>query len=105
MQYESYIILAIYIYQEKDERWTAECPDLGTATFGDTIEEVDEEIEEMIKLHIQTLADVGELEKYLSEKNIKIYKKRLPQKIPLPFSAFRDRLTKLREYQLPDPVH
>ena len=105
MEYQAYIVLSVIVYQEKDGRWTTKCPDLGTSTFGDTIDEAEKEIEEMINLHIQTLADVGELENFLAERNIKIYKKELPREIPLNFQTIRNKLTKTREYPIPNLDH
>lgn len=105
MEYQAYIVLSVIVYQEKDGRWTAKCPDLGTSTFGNTIDEAEKEIEEMINLHIQTLSDVGELENFLAERNIKIYKKELPREIPLNFQTIRNKLTKTREYPIPNLAH
>jgi len=35
----AYIKLSVIFHKEDDGRWTAECKELGTASFGNTIEE------------------------------------------------------------------
>ena len=73
----SYIVLTVAFRQEEDV-WTVECHELGTATFGDTFEEAEQNITEAIELHLNTLEKVGERERFFKENNIKILKK-LPQ--------------------------
>ena len=67
-----YIVLTV-IFKPEDEVWTAECKELGTATFGDTFAEAKQNLEEAIVLHLNTLAKVGELERFFKEHGVKIY--------------------------------
>lgn len=78
MSTEHYIILTIILKEEDDGRWTAECKELGTATFGDTFEETRENIKEAVLLHLNALRKVGERERFFRENGIKI--KTRPQK-------------------------
>ena len=81
----AYIVLTI-IFKPEDEIWTAECQELGTATFGDTLEEAKNNIEEAISLHLDTLKDVGERTRFFEEHNIKIHHHRPSRmKIDSPF--------------------
>lgn len=68
----SYIILTV-LFQKEGERWTAECRELGTATYGDTVEEAKEAIHEAITLHLNTLEDLGECERFLQENGVEIH--------------------------------
>ena len=67
-----YISLTVSFYWEKDGLWTAECLELGTSTFGNSFEDVNEKISEAILLHLNTLEEVGERKRFFKENNIKI---------------------------------
>jgi len=70
-----YIFLTIILEKEDNGLWTAECKELGTATFGNSIEDARNKIEEAICLHLDTLEEVGERERFLKEHNIKLHTK------------------------------
>jgi predicted RNase H-like HicB family nuclease len=83
---ESYIIVT-FIFKKEDEVWTAECKELGTATFGDTLDEAQDDLIEAVVTHLNTLEDVGECERFLKERHVAIHPKR-PEKMhvdDLPF--------------------
>lgn len=65
-----YVVLTV-TFRKLDKRWTAYCEELGTATFGRTLPEAKERIEETIILHLDTLDDVGERERFFKEHNIR----------------------------------
>lgn len=82
-----YIVLTVFFKQEEDV-WTAKCQELGTATFGDTFEEARQNIEEAIQVHLSTLEDVGERERFFKENGIKIHQHRPRRiKIDAPFDS------------------
>jgi len=58
---------------KEERRWTAYCVELGTATFGRSIQEANERIKEAVLLHLNTLEDVGECERFLKECGVKFY--------------------------------
>jgi predicted RNase H-like HicB family nuclease len=70
MSTQSYICLTVIFEKQDDERWTATCRELGTATFGDSLQDAQNKIEEAICLHLNTLEDVGEREQFFKENNI-----------------------------------
>ena len=74
-----YVKLTVIIKQE-DDVWTAECSELGTATFGETFEEVRENIQEAVCLHLNTLEDASERERFFKKNNIKLFK-HIPRQI------------------------
>ena len=55
--------------------------ELGTATFGDSVDEVAEELADLVALHINGLEDVGELERFFANHDITMYRDHLPQEI------------------------
>ena len=48
------------------------CPELGTTSCGDTIEEALSNLEEAIEVHLNALEEIGERERVFEEKNITI---------------------------------
>ncbi len=75
-----YIILTVLI-EKKQDKWEANCKELGVATFADTSDEVINDIKEAVNLHIKTLMDVGEFERVLKEKKIPVTFSKPPKRI------------------------
>ena len=75
------IVLTTILKQEVGGVWTAECQELGTATFGDTFEEAKDNLEDAIAAHLNTLEDVGECERFFKESGIEVHK-RVPNPEP-----------------------
>ncbi len=69
-------ILLTFKFKKEQNKWTAFCDELGTATFADTFEEAVERIKEAVPLFLNTLEDVGERENFFKTHNIKTYKHR-----------------------------
>jgi predicted RNase H-like HicB family nuclease len=70
-----YVVL-ILKFQQKGRRWTAYCEELGTATFGRSLPEADQRLKEAIILHISTLEDVGERERFFKEHDIIVHQEK-----------------------------
>ena len=85
-----FVVLRFEFNKENDGRWTAVCTELGTATFGDTFEEAQEDLQEAVALHLNTLEDVGERRRFFKENNITLHRVQ-PSKPPVvrnvPFST------------------
>ena len=75
MKTRGYVVLTLK-FQKQDRRWTALCEELGTATFGRSLPEADQRLKEAIILHINTLEDVGERERFFKEHNIKLHREK-----------------------------
>jgi predicted RNase H-like HicB family nuclease len=75
-----YIVLTLK-FKKENKRWTAYCEELGTATYGRSLPEADKRLKEAVKLHIQTLEDVGERQRFFKENGIKFYTVRPTEKI------------------------
>ena len=69
-------IKVTFIFQELKDRWTGKCVELGTATFGDSFEDIKEKLEEAVLCHLNTLEDLGETARFFKKHGIKFY----PQK-------------------------
>jgi predicted RNase H-like HicB family nuclease len=67
-----YVILTLK-FQKQGRRWTAYCDELGTATFGRSLPEADQRLKEAILLHLNTLEDVEERERFFKENNIELF--------------------------------
>ena len=66
-----YIVLT-GIVEEEDGQFVSYCRELGTASCGDTIAEALDNLGEAIELNIEGLEEVGELERTLRERKVRI---------------------------------
>ena len=67
-----YVVLTLE-FRRAGRRWTAYCKELGTATFGRSLPEADKRIKEAVLLHLNTLEDVGERQRFFRENNIEFH--------------------------------
>lgn len=67
-----YIKLTLQFYPEADGRWTGECVELGTATFGSTLPEVYEELNKLISEYLCFLEAQGEKDRILRESGVAV---------------------------------
>lgn len=72
MSAQGYVILTFRFHKE-NRRWAASCEELGTATFAFSLSEAEKRLEEAVGLHLNTLEDVGERDRFFKEHNIKFY--------------------------------
>jgi predicted RNase H-like HicB family nuclease len=70
-----YVVLTLE-FRRVGRRWTAYCKELGTATFGRSLPEADKRIKEAVLLHLNTLEDVGERQRFFRENNIEFHRAR-----------------------------
>jgi len=78
-------------YQQEKGLWLGECLELGTATFADTFEEIQSELNEMILLHLQGLEDVGTRDSFFKKHGIKMYEPdQLPKTVKLEVPVHRE---------------
>lgn len=74
MKKTAYIALTLIFNKEEDGRWSAICEELGTATYANSPEQAEEEIVEMVELHLNALESVGEREHFFEKNKIKLIK-------------------------------
>jgi len=72
MKPDAYIIVTFLFYKEKN-RWVGQCKELGTSTFGRSIQEALERLAEAVELHLNVLEQVGEREHFFREYNITLH--------------------------------
>ena len=72
MQTQGYVILT-FEFRKSGRRWTAYCRELGTATFGRSLTDAENKLDEAVLLHLNTLEDVGERERFFKEHDLKFY--------------------------------
>jgi len=70
---KGYIVLA-YKFRKHNRRWTAYCEELGTATFGRSLPEAEKRLDEAVSLHLNTLEEVGERQRFLREHKIEFHR-------------------------------
>lgn len=91
MSVSGYVVLTLK-FNKLNRRWTAYCEELGTATFGRSLPEAEKKLKEAVILHLNTLEEVGERNRFFREHKIKLYETR-PKKditvcLPLKESVF-----------------
>ena len=72
MPAEGFVILTLAFRQE-GRRWTGECLELGTATYGRTLKQASDELHELVTLHLNALEDVGECDRFFREHGIRFF--------------------------------
>ncbi len=72
---EGYVTLTLVFAQEGDQ-WSAVCKELGTAACGDTLEEAQEAIREVLPLHLNGLEELGERKAFFEKHGIKFVRTR-----------------------------
>ncbi len=72
MAARGYVVLTLK-FRKVGKRWTAYCEELGTATFGRSLPEADKKIKEAVLLHLSTLEEVGERNRFFAEHNIEFH--------------------------------
>jgi predicted RNase H-like HicB family nuclease len=71
-KYAGYVVLTCKYYQE-GSKWVATCDELGTSTFGRSLPDAKRKLAEAVELHINTLEDVGETNRFFEEHNIPLH--------------------------------
>lgn len=72
--------------EKEGDYWTGTCLELGTSTFGDTIEEARQELQEAVKLQLDEMERLGFITSYLEENRIPVI--RLADVVPSGESRF-----------------
>ncbi len=78
---EKYIVVTMII-EETEDAFEAECIEIGTASFGDTLDEARKNIIEATLCHIEALHDIGELHHFLKERKIRVKTYHTPKTAP-----------------------
>jgi hypothetical protein len=60
-------------FRPEGRRWTGECAELGTATYGRTLKQVHRELVELVTLHLSSLEETGERDRFFRAHDIRCY--------------------------------
>lgn len=75
-----YGILTLSVeFRQEDSRWLAECLELGTAAYGDTLERAEAEVLEAISLQLNQVEEMGFVQKFLKEHGVQEVAIRVPR--------------------------
>ena len=66
-------IIVTGVFRREGRRWLAECPELGTATFGRSVTQAEARLKEAILLQLSTLTEVGEVDRFFKEHGIETH--------------------------------
>ena len=89
MEAKGYIVLA-HEFQKEGRRWVGHCEKLGTSAFGRSLPEAEKGLREAVWLHLNTLEDVGERERFFREHNIELHPIRPKKNITIQASLRHD---------------
>ena len=67
-----YITLTLR-FQKEDNKWVGVCEELGTSTYCRTLPGVEKQLQEAVRMHIETLEELGERERFFKENNIRVH--------------------------------
>lgn len=87
------IIVTFRVHREEDE-YVAECPELGVASCGDTIDDAFNMIGDAVELFLNSLEDEGERERFFRERNITVFQDESPSQGVASISARLDEYVK-----------
>ena len=95
-----YILLTLRAVWE-DGQYASFCDELGVASCGDTVEEAFAMIREAVDLHLLELADLGQLERELRERNVRVdFDEPLGlYRVPVPFDEPQNSPTPTYQFQ------
>ena len=72
MSLRGYITLTLQ-FEKEGRRWVGVCEELGTSTYSRSLPETEKLLAEAVVLHLNTLEDVGERERFFKEHGIEIH--------------------------------
>ena len=65
-------ILVTEVVEKEGDQYVSICPELGTASCGDSIEEALANLHEAVDLYLDAIEDVGERERVFRERGIEV---------------------------------
>ena len=97
---DGYVVLT-FKFQREGKRWTAYCDELGTATFGRSLPQAGERIQEAVLCHLNTLEDVGERKRFFKEHGIPFYRTKPSAEVQINVSVDKDIFVQPRIQRIP----
>ena len=72
INYVGHVVLTLLVHEE-DDPYVSRCPELGTASCGDTIDEALHNIREATQLYLNSIEAAGERERIFRKREIQIF--------------------------------
>ncbi|MDD2252192.1 MAG: hypothetical protein PHQ10_04430 [Dehalococcoidales bacterium] len=72
MDATGYISLTLE-FQKDGRRWVGVCHELGTSTYSRSLPEAEKQLREAVCMHLNTLEELGERDRFFKENKIKIH--------------------------------
>ena len=72
------VILFTIDFKERAGQWLAECLELGTAAYADTLEDARREIRDNVTLQLGSVEELGFIEEYLRQHNVSLLSMETP---------------------------
>ena len=72
MTKSGYVVLT-FQFEQEDDAWVGKCVELGTATWAESLTQLEEELRDLVGLHLTTLQETGRLGQVLNEYGVKMH--------------------------------
>jgi len=98
-----FVVLTFEFHRE-EHLWVGRCIELGVATDGRWLEKVEDELAELVSLHLDALEEVGERDRFFQEHGITLYSPDPPKEVErrVPVSD-RQKFLDFRAIEVPAP--
>ena len=70
---ESGYVVLTFQFEPEDDAWVGKCVELGTATWAESLTQLEEELRDLVGLHLVTLEEAGRLGQVLDEYGVKVH--------------------------------
>ena len=77
MTKSGYVVLTFRLEPEAEE-WFGKCVELGTATCAGSLAQLEDELRDLVGLHLETLQETGRLGQVLDEYGVKMHEEMPP---------------------------
>jgi predicted RNase H-like HicB family nuclease len=98
-----YVVLTLEFHKE-GKKWAAYCKELGTATFGYTLNDAEDKLKEAVSLHINTLEDVGERAQFFKKHDVQYHSHKPTANVTITASINGDIFIKPYALAMPQPT-
>ncbi len=103
MPTKGFVVLTLRFWTE-GKRWVGECVELGTSTFGRSLPQTHDELKELVLLHLNTLEDTGERERFFQEHGIRLYPDTVPAEVQTAVPVGAEFYTHIHEFPVSVPA-
>jgi predicted RNase H-like HicB family nuclease len=94
-----YIVLT-FKFRKGKNGWSGLCEELGTAVDGKTLQETEDLLKELVGLHLASLEEIGERERFFKEHHIELHHRRPTGTVSVHIPVNGDTLTSSHVHEL-----